>query len=159
MLCNKVITVAIKHKIHGFNNMTKHTSQINLMTLPVNEHAVRSAAIAYAGRRIARFFKQLARAIRHRRQIAALAKLDERTLHDIGLSRSDVQDAMSQPLWARRPAAREYWRHGDGANVEALASLDDNQICNLSELGQRLRREARRARQSQSRATGPASSD
>jgi uncharacterized protein YjiS (DUF1127 family) len=43
--------------------------------------------------------KQLARARRHRRDAAALARLDRRMLADIGISRSDLRDAFSEPFW------------------------------------------------------------
>jgi uncharacterized protein YjiS (DUF1127 family) len=43
--------------------------------------------------------KRLARARRHRRDAAALAHLDRRMLADIGISRSDLRDAFSEPFW------------------------------------------------------------
>jgi uncharacterized protein YjiS (DUF1127 family) len=42
---------------------------------------------------------QLARARRNRRDAAMLAGLDRRMLADIGLTRSDVSDAFSEPFW------------------------------------------------------------
>jgi len=39
----------------------------------------------------------LGRAIRHRREILALADLDDRLLGDIGLRRADVHTALAQP--------------------------------------------------------------
>jgi uncharacterized protein YjiS (DUF1127 family) len=118
-----------------------------LMNIRVAESPLRSAVIAAAGRRIALFVKQLGNAFRHRRQIAILAKLDDRTLVDVGLSRSDVQDAMSQPFWVRtngKPLEPRRWRRGGNPSLDALARLDDAQSYNLSETGQCLRREARR---------------
>jgi uncharacterized protein YjiS (DUF1127 family) len=44
-------------------------------------------------------FKAVARALRHRRDANVLAGLDRRMLADIGITRSDVQDAFSTPLW------------------------------------------------------------
>jgi uncharacterized protein YjiS (DUF1127 family) len=39
-------------------------------------------------------------AIKHRRRdLAYLAKFDDRMLADIGLTRSDLRDAYSEPLW------------------------------------------------------------
>jgi uncharacterized protein YjiS (DUF1127 family) len=41
----------------------------------------------------------LARAYRNRSDAAVLATLDERTLADMGLTRSDLRDAFAEPLW------------------------------------------------------------
>ena len=38
-------------------------------------------------------------AITHRRDLARLAGADDRMLADIGLKRSDLRDARSEPLW------------------------------------------------------------
>lgn len=43
--------------------------------------------------------KSAGRAARHRRDAQMLAGLDRRMLADIGLTRSDVQDAFAAPLW------------------------------------------------------------
>ena len=43
--------------------------------------------------------KRIARARRHRRDAAALAHLDRRMLADIGINRSDLRDAFSEPFW------------------------------------------------------------
>jgi uncharacterized protein YjiS (DUF1127 family) len=43
--------------------------------------------------------KALNRAIRHRRDAQMLASLDSRMLADIGITRADVNDAFSAPLW------------------------------------------------------------
>jgi uncharacterized protein YjiS (DUF1127 family) len=45
------------------------------------------------------WLKQIARARRHRREAVALAGLDRRMLADIGLTRSDLRDAFSEPFW------------------------------------------------------------
>lgn len=61
----------------------------------------------------------LARAFRHRNDMQILARLDDRMLADIGLTRGDVRDAAAEPLW-RDPTAilvrrsrerRRAWRH------------------------------------------------
>ncbi len=44
-------------------------------------------------------FKRVARAMRNRRDANVLARLDRRMLADIGLTRSDLNDAFSTPLW------------------------------------------------------------
>lgn len=43
--------------------------------------------------------RHIARAHRHRREAAVLAGLDRRMLADIGITRSDVRDAFSEPFW------------------------------------------------------------
>ena len=48
---------------------------------------------------VTHWLKQLARARRHRREAAMLAGLDRRMLADIGITRSDVRDAFSEPFW------------------------------------------------------------
>ena len=48
---------------------------------------------------VTHWLKQVARARRHRREVAALAGLDRRMLADIGISRSDLNDAFSEPFW------------------------------------------------------------
>lgn len=56
---------------------------------------------------------RLAVAIKHRRELAHLADLDDHMLADISLTRSDLRDTYSEPLWrdptsllARRRACR-----------------------------------------------------
>ena len=53
--------------------------------------------LTFAG--VTGWLKRLARARRHRRQAAALAACDGRTLADIGISRADLRDAFSEPFW------------------------------------------------------------
>jgi uncharacterized protein YjiS (DUF1127 family) len=48
---------------------------------------------------LARGAWRLAVAIKHRRDLAQLAELDDRMLADIGLTRRDLGDAQSEPLW------------------------------------------------------------
>ena len=48
---------------------------------------------------VAHWLKAVARARRHRREAVALAGLDRRMLADIGISRSDLSDAFSEPFW------------------------------------------------------------
>jgi len=45
------------------------------------------------------WLKQLMRARRHRRTANVLAGLDRHMLADIGLTRSDLRDAFSEPFW------------------------------------------------------------
>jgi uncharacterized protein YjiS (DUF1127 family) len=53
--------------------------------------AVLRAAVAGLGR--------IRRAVRHRQELAILAGADDRALADIGLNRTDLRDALSQPVW------------------------------------------------------------
>ena len=126
--------------------MTKRTPLRILMNAPMHERALRAEAVAAAGRRIARFVQQLAKAFRQRRRFAALATLDDRALKDIGISPDEVQNAMSQPLWAFKPIELKRWRGPGDRSLDALARLHDSELYCLSETGQRLRREARRPR-------------
>ena len=48
--------------------------------------------------------RQLAQIVKNRRDASTLAGLDDRMLADIGLTRGDVRDAVSEPLW-RDPTA------------------------------------------------------
>jgi len=52
----------------------------------------------------ARFGRRVVAAWHHRGDLAMLASFDERMLRDIGLTRSDVNDALSEPMW-RDPTA------------------------------------------------------
>jgi uncharacterized protein YjiS (DUF1127 family) len=45
------------------------------------------------------WLKRLSQAMRHRREARVLANLDRRMLADIGITRADVRDAFSEPLW------------------------------------------------------------
>jgi uncharacterized protein YjiS (DUF1127 family) len=59
------------------------------------------ADLAWAAARLGR---HVVEAWRHRGDIALLASFDERMLRDVGLTRSDLNDALSEPLW-RDPTA------------------------------------------------------
>jgi len=48
---------------------------------------------------VTRWLKALARISKHRRDARILAGLDRRMLADIGVTRADVRDAFSTPLW------------------------------------------------------------
>jgi uncharacterized protein YjiS (DUF1127 family) len=61
-------------------------------------------------------FAGLVKALRHRREIKHLAEFDDRMLRDIGLTRSDVSSALSEPL-LRNPSwvlVRSAERHSRG---------------------------------------------
>ncbi len=48
---------------------------------------------------VTHWLKELMRARRHRREARVLAGLDRRMLADIGITRSDLRDAFSEPFW------------------------------------------------------------
>jgi uncharacterized protein YjiS (DUF1127 family) len=64
----------------------------------VSAGATRVAAAGFGG------IAQLVRALIHRREILRLAELDERSLKDVGLLRSDVAGALAAP-WFSDPSA------------------------------------------------------
>ena len=55
--------------------------------------------LSAVGAGVTRGFAALSRAIKNRRAATALAGLDDHMLADIGLTRSDLRDAYSEPLW------------------------------------------------------------
>jgi uncharacterized protein YjiS (DUF1127 family) len=61
------------------------------------------AAVADAFKGLFREVGRVVQALEHRREIKALAELDERTLKDIGLLRSDVDGALAEPFF-RNPS-------------------------------------------------------
>jgi uncharacterized protein YjiS (DUF1127 family) len=61
-----------------------------------------SAAPPYLATLLSAIFvslRKFAQAVKNRRDAAALARLDEHMLRDIGLTRSDLRDAYAEPLW------------------------------------------------------------
>lgn len=67
-----------------------------------------------------RSLANLAKALRHRKQIKHLAEFDDRMLRDIGLTRSDVSSALAEPL-LRNPSwvlIRSAERHSRGERPE-----------------------------------------
>jgi uncharacterized protein YjiS (DUF1127 family) len=48
---------------------------------------------------VTHWLKQIARARKHRRDANVLAGLDRSMLADLGISRSDLNDALSAPFW------------------------------------------------------------
>jgi uncharacterized protein YjiS (DUF1127 family) len=66
--------------------------------LPIGAATV-ARVLAVLSTAFAQQLKALSRARRHRRDAAALAGLDREMLKDIGLTRSDLNDAFSSPFW------------------------------------------------------------
>jgi len=86
--------------------------------LPIAAAAVLSAFVTMAAL-LGRWLKEIARARAHRRQAQVLAQLDRRMLADMGITRSDLADAFSEPFWEdptallrERALERRLNRHG-----------------------------------------------
>jgi uncharacterized protein YjiS (DUF1127 family) len=78
--------------------MTSHAEAFKSAAEPFGRTI--AAAVALVMTRI----RRLAVAFKHRRDAAVLATFDDRMLADIGLTRSDLREAFSEPLW-RDPTA------------------------------------------------------
>jgi uncharacterized protein YjiS (DUF1127 family) len=78
----------------------------------------------------ARLARRLANAWRHRHDTAVLAALDDHMLADLGLSRSDLNDALSEPLW-RDPTALLARRHGERRRSRRAARAGHKAIAEL----------------------------
>src|ERR1700730_18226696 len=59
-------------------------------------------AVAAAAGMAAWVFRRVLEAAKHRQDMAVLARADDRMLADIGLTRSDLRDAVSGRLWDDR---------------------------------------------------------
>jgi uncharacterized protein YjiS (DUF1127 family) len=78
---------------------------------------------AVAGIAVARA-RQFAQMVKNRRDASILAGMDDHMLADIGLTRGDLRDAISEPVW-RDPTAilvsraqeRRYSRHRSGLGL------------------------------------------
>jgi uncharacterized protein YjiS (DUF1127 family) len=89
----------------------------NIPVLPIAGGTLVRAFLAVLAL-VTRWLKAVARIRRHRREAAALAGLDRRMLADIGLNRSDLRDAFSEPFWedptvllSERAGARRHSRN------------------------------------------------
>jgi uncharacterized protein YjiS (DUF1127 family) len=87
-------------------------------------------ALAAFGGRMARTLKAAAERMRNRRDAMRLAAFDDRMLADIGLTRCDLRDAYSAPLWhdptdvlARRAAERRTNRPRSAVELYAAAGV------------------------------------
>jgi uncharacterized protein YjiS (DUF1127 family) len=72
--------------------------RISIPVLPIGA-AVPARALNSVIALVLQAFKAFARARRNRRQALALAGLDRSMLKDIGITRSDLNDAFSSPFW------------------------------------------------------------
>ena len=70
-----------------------------ITSLGISTAAPAAKVLAALAGRIAQSLKQLADRMKNRRDAFRLADLDDRMLADIGISRSDLRDAYSGPLW------------------------------------------------------------
>jgi uncharacterized protein YjiS (DUF1127 family) len=75
------------------DRMSTSTSTLQNAAAPL-ARPIATVAAAFLAR-----LMRLARAIKHRHDAAMLGGLDDRMLADIGLTRSDLRDAFSEPLW------------------------------------------------------------
>jgi uncharacterized protein YjiS (DUF1127 family) len=71
---------------------------INIPVLPIAGGTLVRALLALVAL-VTHWLKQLTRARRHRRDARMLAGLDRHMLADIGITRSDLRDAFSEPFW------------------------------------------------------------
>jgi uncharacterized protein YjiS (DUF1127 family) len=85
--------------------MTSSTETLKTAAEPLRTIAA-IAGVAFVG------IKNLASAVRHRRDVEVLARFDDRMLADIGLTRSDLSYALSEPFW-RDPGRVLVSRAGD----------------------------------------------
>jgi len=72
----------------------------------------------------ARLGNRVVVAWRHRGDVSMLASFDERMLRDIGLTRSDLNDALAEPMW-RDPTAVLVRRQRERRAVRATAAVTD----------------------------------
>lgn len=83
-----------------------------------------SSAMAFPGMAalgsFVRSLSNLAQALKHRGEIRHLAEFDDRMLKDIGLTRSDVSSALSEPLLRNpsRTLVRSAARHSRGERLD-----------------------------------------
>jgi uncharacterized protein YjiS (DUF1127 family) len=80
-----------------------------------------------AGRIVIRGVDRLVRAFKHRQNATILAGFDERMLADIGLTRSDVRDAFSEPLW-RDPTTILVDRAGERRSNRVLVTFRNGEV-------------------------------
>ncbi len=75
-------------------------------------------AFAAMGAAVVRAGRACVDAWRHRHDVSVLATFDDRLLADIGLTRGDLNDALSEPLW-RDPTSVLARRYGERRRARA----------------------------------------
>ena len=95
--------------------MTPRHEIVRYSTLSVLE------AIRTLGAVLVERIAHAAKILRHRRDLEFLAGLDDRMLKDIGLTRSDLRFALSEPVW-RDPGAALIGRIGQRGAGKSHAS-------------------------------------
>jgi uncharacterized protein YjiS (DUF1127 family) len=102
-----------------------------ITALAISTFAPAGRALMVLGSHVKRGFWRFSSLMRHRRDAMRLARLDDHMLADIGLTRSDLRDAYSEPLWhdptdvlARRAADRRMSRQ--------LVAPDSARVVNAS---------------------------
>ncbi len=98
--------------------------------IPVLPIAAAALARGFAGLTavVTHWSLRFARALRHRHEARALAGLDHHMLADIGITRADLRDAFSRPLWEdptelliERAGERRHNRPRSAPHVKAVA--------------------------------------
>lgn len=103
------------------------------MASPIFPVVEGQSSFAIASAFVLTWAKRFTRALRHRRDTARLVVMDDRMLADIGLTQSDLRDAVSEPLW-RDPTAllraraleRRLSRHGISLGLPDAPPLAPN---------------------------------
>jgi uncharacterized protein YjiS (DUF1127 family) len=93
------------------------------LTTPADAPSSCAKAFAAVGTTLARVACWLADAWCHRRDATTLAGFDDRMLADIGLTRCDLNDALSEPLW-RDPTIVLARRYRERRKVRRAAAAD-----------------------------------
>jgi uncharacterized protein YjiS (DUF1127 family) len=111
-------------------------------------HQISAASRTSRLARVAEWIAGFLRALKNRRDVEVLASLDDRMLSDMGLTRGDVRDAVSEPLW-RDPSTilvmrslegrRGQIRRGDGKPILQAPGLVPEQVSEAVKWPNRLR--------------------
>ena len=88
--------------------------------------APQSSPFAFAVAGLVSAIRKVGQFVKNRHDASLLAEMDDRMLADIGLTRSDVRDAVSEPIWSDPTAilasrAQERRKHRAQATVTLTA--------------------------------------